>query len=482
MDNDLNDAEKAILGACIKSKTSYYRTIEKIDSNDFLSPAHKIIFQDLKETIEKGANGLAALSEYMVSKKDLERVGGSAYLLEINTYSPLSDELDYYIGVVKDKSLAKRFFDNLHQIENDYNNKPVEDISDFIGQAEKTILEITSTRRVSEFRSPSEVMLSLNAQFKEDKLLREKLNITQSYMTGFPTGYEDVDRLTGGFHPSDLIILAARPSVGKTALALNFAERIAKSGKPVGIFSLEMSAEQILMRLLSEESGIPTNAIKSLDIKSLSPDYGNNNDAAFRLQSAIDRLNKQNLFIDDTSAQKLNDISSKARKLKARYPDLAFLVIDYLGLITNPTKGNANNRQQEVADITRGLKTLARDLKVPIMVLCQLSRGVEARQVHTPVLSDLRDSGAIEQDADMVFFIYRPDYYKNDQKKEPGSYQQPEEPKAPDKNSNISETILDLAKNRNGRIGEVKFSFFKETCRFEAIADDKSYGDDPNEE
>ena len=483
MENDINEAEKTIIGAAIQDKNAYYRVIEKMTADDFIEPVHKIIFTDLAEMIEKGGIGGAAMIEYLASKKDLEKVGGQEYILHLESYSPSSEELDYYVSIIKDKALAAKFFNAVHAIENEYTNKGTDDISEFIGSAEKKILDITSTRRVSEFRSPEEIMLSLKAQFKEDKNLRQELNITQPYLNGFPTGYDDVDRLTGGFHPSDLIILAARPSVGKTTLALNFAQRMAKMGKPVGIFSLEMSAEQIILKLLSEEANLPTNTLKGMDFENLSPDYGDVDDSKFRLSSAINQLNKERLFVDDTSAQKLNDIVAKSRKLKTRYPDLALIVIDYLGLITNPTKGNAGNRQQEVSEITRGLKTMARDLKVPVMVLCQLSRGVESRDGHIPVLSDLRDSGSIEQDADMVFFIFRPDYYpEKNQKKAAGSYQVSprEEPKPKSyPQSNISETQLILRKNRNGQLGTVHFSFFKDTGRFEAIANPNDYDDEP---
>jgi replicative DNA helicase len=480
-EEELTEAEKSVLGGCIQNKEIFYRVVGKIEPDDFSLEAHRIIFSDLKEMMmDKGMSGAPAFLEYLKSKKDISKVGGTEYIMALMAYQPLSDEVDYAVNIVKDKALAKKFLDKLHSIQDDYINKSIPDISDFIGEAEKSILEITSQRRVSEFRTTTEVLTSLKAQFKDDFAMRQKLKITESYMTGYSCGFEDVDRLTSGFHPQDLIILAARPSVGKTALALNFGERMARAGRTVGIFSLEMSAESILLRLLSEIADVPTNSIKSMDFDHLSPDYGNPDDQKLKVATAIDTLQREKILIDDTSAQKLVDITSKARKLKARYPELSMIIIDYLGLITNPTKGNAGNRQQEVADITRSLKQMARDLDVPVMVLCQLSRTVETRNTHRPVLSDLRDSGSIEQDADMVFFIFRPDYYKDEANGDarPGSYTEQAPSPAPDGDQNdaISQTTLILAKNRNGRIGDVNFTFYKDVCRFEAIADDGHYG------
>jgi replicative DNA helicase len=486
-DNELNEAERAILGGCIQDRDIFYKTIGLITPEDFEIPAHQKIFADLSELRGKeGVGDSASLIEFMKGKKDLASVGGDAYIRDLLTYLPLSDELDYYINIVRDKSLARKFFKTVNEIQNDYNSKAVPDISDFIGQAEQKLIDITGSRRVSEFRTTKEVLTSLKQQFKEDTKMRQELGITESYITGYPTGYDDVDKLSGGFHPSDLIILAARPSVGKTALALNFAQKMAKNGKTVGIFSLEMSAEKILLRLLSEESGLKTNSIATMNFDDLSPDFGSKDNAHFALSNAIKNLESEKIMIDDTSALKLSDIISKSRKLKAKFSDLSLIVIDYLGLITNPTKNNSANRTQEVSDITRGLKAMAKDLKVPVMVLCQLSRGVEARTGHKPALSDLRDSGSIEQGADMVFFIYRPDYYseEDEQKKERGGFSKPDSgssfPSAPrQNNSSVSPTTLMLSKNRNGPTGEVNFIFYRDTCRFEAVASPDKVGEDP---
>jgi replicative DNA helicase len=484
-EEELVEAEKNILGGAITNKETYFKVVGKLEPDDFFSAGHKTIFADLKEFYGKGGAGSSDFLEYLKSKKDLEKVGGQDYIVNLCSYQPLSDELDFGINIIKDKSLARTFFAALHTIEDDYKNKSIDDISGFIGDSEKKILDITSKRRVSEFQTTGEVIKALKEKSKEDFQRRQQLNITDSYMSGYSCGYEDLDRLTTGFHPQDLIILAARPSVGKTAFALNIAERMARSGRTVGIFSLEMPAIRIMQRMLSEVSGVPTNAILSYDFEHMATSYGGQDDNKLKVLAAMDTLEREKILIDDTSAQKLIDISSKARKLKARYPDLSFIVIDYLGLITNPSKSNGGSRQEEVSEITRGLKQMARDLDVPVMVLCQLSRGVEKRNSHVPALADLRDSGSIEQDADMVFFIYRPDYYKDadaSEEQRPGSYQkQPERP-APqeqkkDDNDPVSQTTIYLSKNRNGSIGHVDFTFYRDVCRFQAVVDSEKFGD-----
>lgn len=471
--NETYIEEKSLLGACISSKEMYYKISSRIDAEDFQLASHKIIFDNIQEMRNNGDLVNATIFRDSLNKKKLlERVGGDMSLMEIFSYEPLPDEVDCYINTVKDKSLSVRFFALLNQIESDFKNKAVPDISEFIGDAERKIIDIASRRRVSDFKTTSEVVKSLKLKIDDDFKMRQRLNITQPYMTGYPTGFESVDRMTGGFHPGDLMILAARPGVGKSALALNLGQKMAEGGRPVAVFSLEMSAEQNILRILSMESGLSTTEIQAMNFDELG-----GTDKAFKLQIAINKLNKEKIYIDDTSALKLNDIVVKTRKLKAAEPELGLVIIDYLGLITAPGRGNSASRQQEVSDITRGLKTLSKDLEIPVLCLAQLSRGVEARKVHKPILSDLRDSGSIEQDADMVFFIYRADYYKDEEGGEddkPGRYhkQMPErepEVKSYGQNNAFSPTTLILSKNRSGRIGEMEFQFDKVHCRFNAV-------------
>ena len=479
--NEFYDAEKALLGACVSNKEMYFKISSRLEADDFENPVHQIIFENIQEMRNRGdiVTGTAFLN-YMQSKKLVERVGGSNVLTAIFSYNPLPDEADYYANIVKDKALSRKFFNLLHQIESDYKNKSISDMSEFIGECEKKVVDVASKRRVSDFRNTKDVIKALQLKIEDDFKMRQKLNITQSYMTGYPTGFESVDRMTGGFHPSDLMILAARPGVGKSALALNFAQKMASGNRPVAIFSLEMSAEQNILRVLSQESGLTTNEITAMNFSELG-----NSEKAFKLQVAINKINGEKIFIDDTSSLKLNDIITKTRKLKAAEPDLGLVIIDYLGLVTASARSNSGSRQQEVSDMTRGLKQMARDLEVPVLCLAQLSRGVESRKTHRPILSDLRDSGSIEQDADMVFFIYRADYYKDENPdEETGGYrkQGAPMPKAPpvenySQNLDFSPTTLILSKNRSGQIGDMDFQFDKAHCRFNAVDPVNGEGD-----
>lgn len=476
-------AEKSLLGGCIQNPEIYFASISKLQTDDFETYADRVIYQDLKELRDATGNSdPTSLLEYMKSKKDLGKIGGLAYYNEIISDAPLLDEAIYYINVVKDKSIARKFFKTLKDIEDDYQKKPVTDITDFIGVAEKKILDVTQQRRVADFLSPSQVLEQLKTEANDNRKLREELHITDPYMNGYPTGFDAVDKLTGGFHPSDLIIMAARPGVGKTALALNFALNMARRGKPVGIFSLEMGATQIFLRLLSNEAGLETRKILSMGFEGGDASGTASSDEKMRLSAAIKTLQGEPIYIDDTPAMTIADIRVNARKLLQRHPDLQLLVIDYLGLITAPGHSANTSRQQEVSDITRGLKTMAKELGVPILLLCQLSREIEKREKHRPVLSDLRDSGSIEQDADMVFFIDRPDYYQGEESsKKPGSYKDAKidengpKPTEEQKYKDNSETILILAKNRGGRLGDVHFMFYKAFCKFVPIASSDEY-------
>jgi len=479
--NEFYDAEKALLGACVSNKEMYFKISSRLESDDFENSVHQIIFENIQEMRNRGdlVNGTAFLN-YMQSKKLVERIGGSNVLTSIFSYNPLPDEVEYYTNIVKDKALSRKFFDLLHQIESDFKNKSISDMSEFIGECEKKVVDVASKRRVSDFRNTKDVIKSLQLKIDDDFKMRQKLNITQAYMTGYPTGFESVDRMTGGFHPSDLMILAARPGVGKSALALNFAQKMASGNRPVAIFSLEMSAEQNILRILSQESGLSTNEITAMNFSELG-----NSEKAFKLQVAINKINGEKIYIDDTSSLKLNDIITKTRKLKAAEPDLGLVIVDYLGLVTASTRSNSGSRQQEVSDMTRGLKQMARDLEVPVMCLAQLSRGVESRKTHRPILSDLRDSGSIEQDADMVFFIYRADYYKDENTEEDsGGYRKKGTPMpqaAPvesySQNLDFSPTTLILSKNRSGQIGDMDFQFDKIHCRFNAVDPVNGEGD-----
>ncbi len=330
----------------------------------------------------------------------------------------------------------------------DFSNSSIKikSISQFIAEAEKRILDITKTRRVAAFQDSADVLEMITNK------LKIRSNRADSFITGVDTGFQQLNKLTQGFQPGDLIILAARPSVGKTAFAINLAYNAAAySGKTVAFFSLEMTAEKIVQRLLASRA-----QINSMDLnlgKLRENDW-------LALSEAVESIKSTRILIDDTSAANINDIRTKAKKLKAQDENFGLMVIDYLGLITTNMK--TDSRQQEVAEISRQLKALARELEVPVLCLCQLSRASEKRTDKTPVLSDLRDSGSIEQDADQVMFIYRPNYQNTE------AMRKEEEKKKDDDNplSKCEPTHIVVSKNRNGQTGIVYLNFLMNISRF----------------
>ncbi len=479
---ETSNIEQALLAGCIKDRDIFYRTYGPILEEDLESSDNKLIYRDLIELRNsKGSADLPSLIDYMSDKKDLSKIkGGKSYIEDlVISYEPTIDEVNIYIQQIKDKALMRNFLDTLHNIEANYQTKSITDVSSFIAKAEADILKITSNRRVSEFRDPKDVFKSLTGKFQEDFKFRQENKIKDFYITGYPTGYEDLDKLTGGFQPSKLMILAARPGVGKTALALNFAHRMAKMGRTVGIFSMEMTAEEVLLRILSMESKLTSNEISRLLVSNDENSYYDSEKMNLdrqSLQEAINTINQEKIFFDDSSGLNLNDIIAKTRKLKSRYNDLSLIVIDYLGLINYSNEKNSNVTYQ-IGLITKGLKAMAKNFNVPVLLLCQLSRGIEFRPNHKPAIADLRDSGNIEQDADMIFFIYRPDYYSNQDAADTGKKGQfkQEEQVNPNTNPDISNTSLILAKNRGGKPGEINFAFYKKYQRFEAVISDDSF-------
>lgn len=486
MDGEQLTAEMAVIGGLLIDETARGKVIGSLTRDDFEEEKNREIFSAVCTLVEKGTEiSLISVGEVLKSLKKLKFVGGYDYLDSCIQSLPFVNEITPYINTVRDKSLVRSFFETLKNIELEYEKKEVPDLSDFIGEAEKKILAITKKRRVSDFQKMDTIIGTVAAVLDERQKIRAELKGKRpAYLSGTTTGYVDLDKLIGGFQKGDYLILAARPSVGKTALALNFAAKAAHAGFPVGIFSLEMSSEQVALRLLSDRSHLSTYEIQQLPLQKVG-DRSFDLTAAFSTeeQTKIQALNrammevaKEPLYIDDSGYTRLIDIQAKARKLKNQEPELGLIIIDYLGLISSDGKGKKGDRQQEISEISRGIKMLAKELEVPILTLCQLSRNVESRQNHRPQLSDLRDSGAIEQDADKVFFIYRPDYYANEeQQKGSGNndnYIPPEPPIEgeegnPDSKNQVSEVKLILAKNRQGRIGDIDFVFLKQYCRFE---------------
>lgn len=442
------EAEQFVLGAMIENADCRGEALGVLVCEDFYEKhiAHRNIFSAISHLVDNARIvDIATITEELQNMKALDTSNGVSYLSELQDGYLGREHFMFHLNIVRDLSLVRKFFSVLTNLENEYATKQIKSISDYISESEKRILEVTKSRRVGAFRSSSEVVDVITSRLK---MTRGQKN--NSYVTGMDTGFEQLNKLTQGFHEGALIILAARPSVGKTALAINLAYNVARyNKKTVAFFSLEMSAEDIITRLLAS-----TSLINSRDLN-----LGNLTENDWlALSEAVEKIKETNILIDDTSAAKLNDIRTKCQKLKAQDENLGLIVIDYLGLITtNNTK--IDNRQLEVGEISRSLKALARELSVPVLCLCQLSRASEKRTDRTPILSDLRDSGSIEQDADQVMFIYRPKYQNNEEMRK--------EAQNPDDSVNkCEETQIVVSKNRNGQTGIVYLSFAMNVGKF----------------
>ena len=431
------EAEQAILGGML----IYPKVVGDVKDNDlqaddFFNENHQRLFRAMTYLSDQGQPiEPVGLITRLNDTKELNLVGGADYILKLTESAISSANSSTYIEVIRSRAQIRKLIETAQKIEADgfENVKPLDEIMD---EAERKILDVTRQRRTTDFRSSSDVL--------EDVL--ERINMLRSSkekITGVKTGYVDLDATTNGFQRGDLIILAARPSVGKTAFALNVALQTSlRNPGAVAIFSLEMPCEQLMRRILSAKSEVFGDKIRSGYLT---------NDEMIRIQDACDEIKKTKIFMDDSAVIKMGDIFSKCRKLKSEH-GLDLVVIDYLQLITSSSRSSGDNRQQEVSEISRSLKALARELDVPVIALSQLSRGVETRQDKHPLLSDLRESGSIEQDADIVMFLYRESY----QKKE-------EDPK--DENA-IDAVDVDIAKHRNGATRRIQLMFAKNINAF----------------
>jgi replicative DNA helicase len=414
--------------------------MEYIEAKDFYRRSHQTIFQimiDLNNRSE--AIDAIIIKEHLEQKNMLEDIGGVSYLSELTLSVPTAADVGYYAKIVEQKSLLR----NLIQTATDIVSsgfEQEEDVESILDEAERKILEVSEKRNRSGFLAIADVLGdSINTI--------EKLSQQGEAITGLPTGYHALDKMTAGLQAEELIILAARPAVGKTAFALNIAQNVGtKTNESVAIFSLEMSAESLVNRMLCSEGLVEAGHLKT---GQLSDEEWDN------IIVAMGSLSKANIFIDDTPGIKISEIRAKCRKLHQEQGGLGLVLIDYLQLIEGTGR---ENRQQEVSEISRQLKKLAKELKVPVIALSQLSRGVEQRQDKRPVLSDIRESGSIEQDADIVAFLYRDDYYRS----EDGEDEEPQE------NNNVIEVIIE--KNRSGARGTVELLFIKEYNKFSSVS------------
>lgn len=427
------DAEQSVLGSMFLSKRALQKSLENLDEEMFYLDGHKKIFFCIKQLDEKNKPiDLTTVTEELNNLSYLKQVGGVEYLAEIIESVPTAANVDEYIKIVEDKAILRRLIDEATDIiTNSYNTS--NDINDVIEQAEKKIFDVSKSMRSTEFKTIKEVLIKTQSDL--EKLAQKKGDIT-----GIPTGYYELDKITSGFHPHELIIIAARPGMGKTAVALNMVTSIAINAKcSVALFNMEMGAEQLAMRMLSSVGQIDAAKLKTGNLEH--SDWK-------RVNEAISRLSNTKIFIDDTAGITVNEIRAKCRRLKASPSGLDIVVIDYLTLIQGNSKSGAN-RQQEVSDISRALKTMAMELDVPVIALSQLSRGIEQRTDKKPMLSDLRESGAIEQDADIVAFLHCSDEER-------------------EKENSLMEFVI--RKHRNGPLKDIPLIFQRATSTFANVA------------
>ncbi|MBN3524277.1 replicative DNA helicase [Paenibacillus apiarius] len=424
------EAEQAVLGAILLQSEALITSMERVQSEDFYNPAHQMIYEAMIELGEDNQPiDLVTLTAKLQGKQQLEDIGGVSYLTKLANAVPTAANVDYYAQIIEEKSMMRRLIRTATQIVSEgYTGG--DDVSGLLSDAERRILEISNRRSSSGFIAIKDVLMEVYEKVEE-------LNLQQGITTGIPSGFPDLDKMTSGFQRNDLIIVAARPSVGKTAFALNIAQNVGVRAKEtVAIFSLEMSAAQLVQRMVCAESNVDAGRLRTGQLE---------DDDWEKLTMSIGALSEAEIYIDDTPGVTVADIRAKCRRLK-KERGLGMILIDYLQLIHGRGKAG-DNRQQEVSEISRTLKMIARELEVPVIALSQLSRGVEQRQDKRPMMSDLRESGSIEQDADIVAFLYRDDYYNQDTEKK-----------------NIIEIII--AKQRNGPVGTVELVFLKNFNKF----------------
>ncbi len=424
-------AEQSILAIMFYDEKNIPRVFEKLTSEDFYKEAHRIIFDAAVELFGRDTPfDIVLLQDYLHSKGELEKVGGLAYLSKLASLEYSSALLESYMGSVAEKSLLRRLIQASDEIQRDSYDKQDEPEA-VLEDAERRIFKISEKRQAKDF-------VAMNQAVERGLINIENMYINKGQLTGIRTPFPKLDEYTAGFQKGDMVLIAARPSMGKTTFALNLAEHAAlREGKSVAIFSLEMSTDQLAYKLLCSEAGVDMNKLRQGDLDET--DWDN-------IARATGPLSKARIFIDDTAGITVMEMKSKARRLKLEH-GLDMIVIDYLQLMS----GKGENRQQEVSEISRAIKILAKELEIPVLTLSQLSRAPEQRQDHRPMLSDLRESGSIEQDADLVMFLYRDDYY-NKESETPGT----------------AECII--AKQRNGPVGTIPLAWIGKFSKF-GIAD-----------
>lgn len=436
------EAEQSVIGSMFLTKKALQKSLELLLPEDFYLDSHIKIFTCIKTIDEaKRPVDLTTVSEELNNRGWIKQVGDIDYLAEVINNVPTTANIDEYIRIVEEKSLLRKLIDEATSIVQE-SYKTGSNIGDFLYQSQKKISEVSQGLRGAEFKTIQTVLTKTQADL-------ETLAANKSDITGIASGFYDIDKTTAGFHPNELVIIAARPGMGKTAIALNMVTNIAIHTKnTVALFNMEMGAEQLVTRMLSSVGQIDGSRLRTGSLE--------HNDWK-RVNEAISRLSDTNIYIDDSAGQSVAEIRAKCRRLKNSSQGLDIVFIDYLTLIQSANKGGSTgqNRQQEVADISRALKTMAMELEVPVIALSQLSRSVEHRTEKAPMLSDLRDSGAIEQDADIVAFLHCSDEEK-------------------DKDDSLMEFVI--RKHRNGPLRDIPLIFKRATSTFVNVAKSKENG------
>jgi replicative DNA helicase len=438
------EAESSILGGLLLDNTAWDRLGDVISETDFYRYEHRLIFSAIQALVTSNRPAdVITVFEHLQSLGKADEVGGLSQLNALAQFVPSASNIRRYAEIVRERSILRRLVSVSDEIATSAFNPQGKPVSSVLDEAEQKIFNIgeEGARMRQGFQSMENLVIDLLDRVEE-------MSLHPSDITGVPTGFHDFDRMTSGLQSGDLVILAARPSMGKTALAINIAENVAiREGLPVAIFSMEMGAAQLAIRIVGSIGRIDQSRLRT----------GKLQDEEWpRLSESVERLREISLFIDETPGLTVSELRASARRLARRCGKLGLIVVDYLQLMSGSGSGDGENRATELGEISRGLKMLAKELQCPVIALSQLNRSVEQRNDKRPMMSDLRESGAIEQDADVIMFIYRDDYYNKDSK-EPG----------------IAEVII--AKQRNGPTGTVKLAFLKPITKFESLASGSEY-------